>query len=398
MSRHTVWTALPWDDQFQSSSHAQGCRKEVALGAAVLLAMACLVALLFGGPNSATAFTLDWMETTCHVKKVGVAYRGTCEGDVTNEMMEKYQFHECPYASFDQVFEQRKPVASYVDNNAKAVELAAQPCAPALAVAKARDAADAAANATRNASERRRGAGGNASRGGSAHANTSREARRLRAPGMHFAEAGMQHAQMDHRDFFYSPMGRSGCYNNFLPWALVTTMDGAVTRCSYLDGPYHSSFTDSFDTVERALYRWNRSLLNDDGIRCWVLVGNDCVVAMRNMMTVVSNSLAVDWESGILAFLSIGAALTAIHLNARSASSPRGSHVALPTEEPESPQLTERVQKILKAAARIEEESTTSSPMSTARAGLLQGHVGSKEATTTSNFALEFLARKNDEE
>lgn len=322
-------------------------RKEVALVVAGIFFLLCMV----GVQNLFVATSLvrqeawakeEWEELPCRMVNAGIAYRGSCDRDVTLTMVRYKHFAEC-----------MGPKEKLEQNAAVVMEW---------------EKTEAGLCAERGDATYRAETG--------APVDMEAEDRRLQAGGI-----GGKRIQ---------------CQNTYLPWALVEVHDAsglAKRHCAYQFGATQPSLTGDWHVINELLDR----LEHAPDQTCWRLKSDSCVLAFEDQVVLVraeqgENRILVVSGAicGGLAFL---AALLACAFHVHDNNyydlfgPPSGYESALPCDDPhfmgpEAP-LSDRVRNLVAAAAPRLGESTPRS----ASSGPLSGRGRTVSAQSTPRLA-----------
>lgn len=293
-------------------------KKELAAALSGLFCVLAVLGLVFGvdsgGLSSARNWAKqDWKQSICSVEDSGIAYRGSCQMDVTLMMTDFSDFAECmgPRHMLGEAKEVRKDWEAT-------------------------------------------GPGRCAARGNEAYAAAQGDA----------PPTGRRLGKYWHE--------RIVCHNSYLPWAVLrvhnSTGVGSLTRsgvarCAYEFGAVRPSITGDWDAALALLGKLKQARAGGSGVLCWTLATDDCIVALRDQGVLTEKEQgernlirAHTLVCGALALL-LGACVACWQWQEGGlCEDPTTLHVALPTEEPEP--LGGRVQQLAAAAASQLEETT----------------------------------------
>lgn len=347
-------------EQDDSQSVFVSYKKEIAAALALVLGVLSALGILMWADQrdltSAKSWARQpWIESSCTVEEVGVAYRGNCDLDVTLVRTAYQDFAEC-----------MGPHHRLGDVNAMKDEWEQTP--PGLCEER----------------------GNLFYQGSQVHPNKAKT-RRLA---------------------WYRPE-RVSCHNSFLPWAMVklanTTGVGGTSRCAYQFGASLPSIIGDWDSTVLSMGRLQSMRGHQGGSLCWVLGSDYCVVAFRDQRALARQLLGersfatTNWIlcAGLAALLSLLALRWQLQEHGACPLPSGGYHMALPTSELEPEELlSERVRQILGAAAgRLTETTPSASGNTTLRVSrdggshrtvevvLANGHL----TTVSRNIAADFL-------
>eukprot|EP00429_Kryptoperidinium_foliaceum_P004722 CAMPEP_0176010848 /NCGR_PEP_ID=MMETSP0120_2-20121206/4983_1 /TAXON_ID=160619 /ORGANISM="Kryptoperidinium foliaceum, Strain CCMP 1326" /LENGTH=358 /DNA_ID=CAMNT_0017343699 /DNA_START=1 /DNA_END=1073 /DNA_ORIENTATION=+ len=287
---------------------------------------------------------LPWVASSCVVKEVGVAYRGTCRLDTSYISAPTHHFAECD-----------GPADSLGGKDGRQEVRRAWLRTEAGQCAMMGDRDYHSAEALVN--------GQYSDTAGDGLDTTSEEitgddfgfSRRLRqeAPALSGASAGFRLASRRLVGAIVPRTRSQLCHNGYLAWALVllANVSGQATeapvsrgRCAYRFGAPAASTTADWDEAARHVEFLKAHVLEGKALRCWRLRDDDCVVAsspLRELAAEQREGAALAMKLGVV--LSFGALLLAaiggyLHFQDNGCcgfAPPGGYHSSLPTGDPD---------------------------------------------------------------
>mmetsp|Transcript_6161 Transcript_6161/g.15041 ORF Transcript_6161/g.15041 Transcript_6161/m.15041 type:complete len:429 (-) Transcript_6161:47-1333(-) len=343
---------------------------------------------------------LPWLKTTCAIKDIGVAYRGTCSFDTSLVTgTENVDFQEC---------------LGPPDTNGNSQDrLAVQREWLRTSAGQCAEMGD----ADYRTSSARKPPSSRGSDGGDGMDMTSETV----AAGGGGLDLGMDRLR---RLRVISPRTPSrGCSSSYVPWAVVSVRNATVParmsplRCAYRFGAVMPSITGDFGQVSRSLDDLRSSWMSKQEVPCWKLAFDDCIIAFDEISSLVdaerAGGLLASRLCGGFGFLAVGLAVLAAVLHWMDTgacwcipwgfSSAGYQHCAIPPWDQADEEdfggrgaLSDRVMGIVRgAAARLGEATPPSSGASTLRTSIPGSRrtieISGGGNTAPKNLAAEFL-------